>query len=285
VASSGALAHHRVDQESRKEVNLETPQLDIGLVTADASKARRFYGDVLGFDEEDSRSLGGDAVQYRFRAGDQLIKLMDLPKELESHPSGIYDRIGYRVIAIFVDDLEALRERIHTTGRETTEPRVIVGDLAISFAKDADNNMLELIGLPERQGDALGNRLQIGLTVGDAEKSRDFYGRVLGLSEQPQMDMGKGLTRYAFSAGSTTLKFWCPGDGVPRASGPIDRAVGIRFVTFSVPDLDGLSSDLESRKANIAVEPTRLANGSRIMFVEDPDGNWIEFTEPEERVL
>jgi len=261
-------------------VKLEKPQLDIGLVTSDASKARGFYREILGFREEEPRSFGADAVQYRFRAGQQLIKLMDLPQKPDSHPSGIYDRIGYRVIAVLVDDLPALRKRIHATGRGTTEPRAIVGDLAISFAKDADGNMLELIGLPEPQGDDLADRLQIGLTVGDVEKSRDFYGRVLELTEQPRLEMGKGLTRYAFSAGSTTLKFWCPGDGLPRAGGPIDRAVGIRFVTFSVADLDGLRGDLESRGAHTVVAPTRLANGSRIMFVEDPDGNWIEFAEP-----
>lgn len=264
-------------------MKLETPQLDIGLVTADASKSRSFYGEVLGFREEESRPFGGDAVQYRFRAGDQLIKLLDLPQRPESHPSGIYERIGYRVIAVFVDDLPALRERIHATGRGTTEPKIILGALAISFAKDPDGNMLELIGLPEPQGDALGNRLQVGLTVGDAERSRDFYGRVLGLAEQPQMDMGKGLTRYAFSAGSTTLKFWCPGGELMRASGPIERAVGIRFVTFSVTDLDSVRDDLESRGASTVVAPTRLVSGSRIMFVEDPDGNWIEFAEASAR--
>ncbi|MBW2295620.1 MAG: VOC family protein, partial [Deltaproteobacteria bacterium] len=48
----------------------------------------------------------------------------------------------------------------------------------------------------------------------------------------------------------------------------------------SVADLDGLRGDLESRGAHTVVAPTRLANGSRIMFVEDPDGNWIEFAEP-----
>jgi len=140
--------------------------------------------------------------------------------------------------------------------------------------------MLEPIGLPEPQGDDFADRPQIGLTVGDVEKFRDFYGRVLELTEQPQMEMGKELTRYAFSAGSTTLEFWCPKAGLPRAGGPGDRAVGIRFVTFSVADLDGLRGDLESRGVHTVVAPTSLANGSRIMFVEDPEENCIEFAQP-----
>ena len=65
-------------------MKLETPQLDIGLVTADASKSRSFYREVLEFREEESRSFGGDAVQYRFRAGDQLIKFMVvMPDEVD----------------------------------------------------------------------------------------------------------------------------------------------------------------------------------------------------------
>ena len=109
-------------------MKLEEPQLDIGLVTADASKARSFYGEILGYPEEEPRSFCGDAVQYRFRAGAQLLKLMDLPQKPESHPTGIYDRIGYRVLAVFVDDLTALREKIHESGRSTTDPKVIVGE-------------------------------------------------------------------------------------------------------------------------------------------------------------
>jgi catechol 2,3-dioxygenase-like lactoylglutathione lyase family enzyme len=254
-------------------------QLDVGLVTADSDKARQFYGKVMGYPEEEP-ATSGSGTQYRFRVGGQLIKLMDLPDKPATNPSEMYAGIGYRVLAIFVDDLPGLRERILATGKGVTEPEIVLGKLTISFAKDADGNMLELIGLPEPRGDSLLDRVQVGLTVADAERSRQFYGEVLGLSEHPQMAMPEGLTRYAFSAGTTTIKFWSKGPDLPRFAGPFPAAVGIRFVTFSVDDAREAARQLEMRGARIAVPPMEIEGRARIFFVEDPDGNWIEFAEP-----
>ena len=279
MASGRTVTHHCVDEEPQEEVKLAKPQLDIGLVTSDSEKARAFYGDILGFSEEEAKPFGSDALQYRFRTGNHLIKLMDYATTPASQPSGMYDRLGYRVIALLVDDLPAIRTRIHQTGRKTTDPVVIVGKLEVSFAKDSDGNLLELIGLPEPKGEALADRVQIGLTVGDAEKSRAFYGQTLGLEEQPEMEMSQSLTRYAFSAGSTTIKFWSPDPSPEAGTGPIGNAVGIRYVTFSVPDLDLLCSDIAARGAKIVLPPTVLPGGTRISFTCDPDGNWIEFVE------
>ena len=261
------------------ESKLLKKQLDIGLVTADAQKARDFYGEVFGLPEEEPVA-SSRGTQFRFRAGNQLIKLLDLPQKPPRYPSEMYAGIGYRVMAFFVDDLPALRERILATGRGVTKPTIVLGKLAISFAKDADGNMLELIGLPEPRGDTLQDRVQIGLTVADVEKSRHFYGEVLGLGEHPQMPMSEGLTRFAFSAGSTTIKFWSKGPGLARFAGPFPEAVGIRFVTFTVDDVDGLARELARRGARIAMPLTDIAGRARIFFAEDPDGNWIEFAEP-----
>jgi len=260
-------------------VKLSKPQLDIGLVTADAEKARTFYGDILGLDEEEAKPFGADALQYRFRVGNHLIKLMDYQEKPEQQPSGMYDRVGYRVIALFFDDLSEIRGRIHDMGRRTTEPETIVGKTEVSFAKDADGNLLELIGTGDPDVESQGTRIQIGLTVADAEASRAFYGKVLGLDEQPEMKMSQGLTRYAFSAGATTLKFWAPFPAPEVGTGPIGNAVGIRYLTFSVPDLDAHCEDVASRGAKIVLPPSTLPGGTRIAFAEDPDANWIEFVE------
>ncbi len=262
-----------------RTTHLVKPQLDIGLVTANAEKARSFYGEVFGLPEEEPVESNG-GTQYRFRAGNQLVKLMDLPEKPPTNPSDMYAGIGYRVMAFLVDDLPALRERILATGRGATEPAIVLGKLAVSFAKDADGNMLELIGLPEPQGEALQDRVQIGLTVADVERSRHFYGEVLGLSEHPQMAMDGGLTRYAFSAGTTTIKFWSKGPDLERFAGPFPAAVGIRFVTFSVQNVDELARELKDRGARIPLPPMDIAGRAKIFFAEDPDGNWIEFAEP-----
>ena len=138
--------------------NLLKRQLDIGLVTADAEKACSFYGEVLGLREEEP-AASSRGTQFRFRAGNQLVKIMDLSEKPPRNPGEMYAGIGYRVMAFFVDDLPALRERILATGKGVTEPTIVLGKLAVSFAKDADGNMLELIGLPEPRGDTLQDRI------------------------------------------------------------------------------------------------------------------------------
>lgn len=182
-------------------------QMDVGLVTADAERARRFYGDVMELAEEEPVSIGGTVTQYRFRAGGQLVKLMDYPDKPKRRPSGLYDGIGYQVLAFFVDDLDALIDRIEANGGRVAPGVDLPGKLRIRFAKDADGNMLELLGLEEPGGDALKDRVQVGMTVADVENSRHFYGQVLGSSEHPSLPMRDDMTRYAFSS-PHTLKFW-----------------------------------------------------------------------------
>jgi predicted enzyme related to lactoylglutathione lyase len=256
-------------------------QMDVGLVTADADKARRFYSEVMRLQEEEPISIGGTVTQYRFRAGAQLVKLMDYPDKPQMQPSGLYDGIGYRVLAFFVDDLDALIERIETSGGRVAPGVDLPGKLRIRFAKDADGNMLELLGLEEPGGEGLKDRVQVGMTVSDSQNSRRFYGEVLGLAEHPSMPMRDNMIRYAFSAGRSTLKFWSrqATETLPNLAGAMNASVGIRFVTIWVKEVDALAKDLEARGVKIVIPPMQLPD-ARIFFVADPDDNWIELAEP-----
>ena len=153
-------------------MELSKAGIDIGLVTADAGRARRFYRDVMRLSEEEPVKRAGSVTEFRFRAGPQLIKLVDHPEKPPQQPSGLYDGIGYRVVAHFVDDLEALVARIEAAGGRVASGVDLPGKLRVCFAKDADGNMLELLGLEEPAGVGLRERMQIGLTVSDVEKSR-----------------------------------------------------------------------------------------------------------------
>jgi len=82
-----------------------------------------------------------------------------------------------------------------------------------------------------------------------------------------------------YRVGETTLKFWSTGRPIPNFAGAPPRAIGIRYVTLLVQELDRVASDLAARGVPIALPPTALGTNTRIMFVSDPDGNWIEFGE------
>jgi catechol 2,3-dioxygenase-like lactoylglutathione lyase family enzyme len=249
--------------------------LDIGLVTAEAQRARRFYRDVMQLSEAEPVPCAVGGTRYRFRAGSQWLSLCSLPTAPERQPGGLYDGIGYRVLAFFVDDLDALCARIVDFGGRVAKGVELPGRLRIRFAKDSDGNMLELLGLAEPAGDALEDRVQIGLTVADPERSRDFYGRVLGWPEHPQLPMPDDMTRYAFSAGSSTLKFWRREETLPNLAGAPELHTGIRFITLSVPDVARALDEAVARGATGCHDGARLG-AEHSAWICDPDGNWIE---------
>jgi catechol 2,3-dioxygenase-like lactoylglutathione lyase family enzyme len=248
-------------------------------VTADASAACTFYREVLQLEPLPSRELPAGRRQHAFCFGRQRIKLLELPQAPPRQPSGLYDGNGYRVLGLLTADLDSICERVEARGRRVSKGIDLPGRLRIRFAKDADGNMLELIGLEDVSGDALTDPVQVGLTVSNIESARHFYGEVLGLPEQPQISMGDGMTRYAYSIGSSTLKFWTRGPGLPNLGGSPGHAVGIRYVTLKVRDLDAVAARVDAAGAKLVGAPKQLP-GRRMLFVEDPDGSWIELSEP-----
>jgi len=254
---------------------IDGAHLDVGLITGDAERARRFYADVMQLSEAESATCAGGGTRYRFRAGRQWLSLYRMAAVPQRQPGGLYDGIGYRVLAFLVDDLDALCERIVAFGGHVAKGVDLPGRLSVRFAKDTDGNMLELLGLAEPGGDATEDRIQAGLTVADAERSRDFYGRILGWPEHPRHPMPDEMTRYAFSAGTSTLKFWSRKEMLPNLAGRPELHIGIRFVTVTVPDVARVREEATARGAPACRDHAGLG-GEHSAWISDPDGNWIE---------
>jgi catechol 2,3-dioxygenase-like lactoylglutathione lyase family enzyme len=107
---------------------------------------------------------------------------------------------------------------------------------------------------------------------------------MLGLAEQPEMKLPRsmgvvGNVRYGFTLGSTTIKFWSRGELPVRTGAPTKRT-GIRLMTAFVDDVDATHELLRSRDVPVKVPPHDLAGLARVMFIADPDGNWIELARP-----
>jgi catechol 2,3-dioxygenase-like lactoylglutathione lyase family enzyme len=191
-----------------------------------------------------------------------------------------------RLLAFILDDLDAVLARFDAAGLrydrlalpENTPYRV-------AFATDADGNALELVGLRAPAGDRLATRMQIGLTVADVQRSRQFYGELLGLPEEPEMKLPAsmntvGNVRYGFVLGKTTIKFWSKGNERPTKTGAPARYTGIRLITAQVQDADAVHAELVGRGVQIKVPPHDFQGLARVFFIADPDGNWIEFASP-----
>ena len=85
-----------------------------------------------------------------------------------------------------------------------------------------------------------------------------------------------GNVRYGFQLGTTTVKFWSKGE-LPTKTGAPARYTGIRLITAHVDDTDAVHEQLKSRGVEIKVPPNDFQGLARVMFIADPDGNFIEF--------
>jgi catechol 2,3-dioxygenase-like lactoylglutathione lyase family enzyme len=121
--------------------------------------------------------------------------------------------------------------------------------------------------------------VDIGIIVSDGPKSVAFYRDVLGLTyvgDNP-MPVGGG-TMYRLMAGESMIKLVQP-DPVPTVAaepGAIDAARGIRYITFSVDDIDAAVAACRQAGAVVLTE-AEVMPGVRIALVQDPDGNTVEF--------
>lgn len=262
-------------------MRLAKPELDVAIVPSDPEATCTFYRDVMGFEETPSLPLGKRAVQRRFRVGGSLLKCNCLGQPPARQHGGVERAIGMRLLAFILDDLDAVLGRLDAAGHKHSSLPV-PADLAyrVSFAKDPEGNVLELVGLHKPAGDRLKARLQVGLTVADVERSRHFYGTQLGLPEEPVMKVGGAVgVRYGFTWGTSTVNFWSVPGELPVETGAPNERAGIRFFTAMVEDLAAAHDELVSKDVKVVMPPTELPGVARIMFIADPDGNWIELAQ------
>jgi catechol 2,3-dioxygenase-like lactoylglutathione lyase family enzyme len=123
--------------------------------------------------------------------------------------------------------------------------------------------------------------VDVGIVVRDGEAAMRFYRDVLGCKHEGDNPFPYGGTMHRLLAGESMIKIVVPDPAPPAdaAGGGIQGATGVRYITFSVADLDGLLRDCERSGAPIVRPATEMAPGVRIAIVRDPEGNLVEFLE------
>lgn len=278
-------------------MQLTNPALDIDILTRDPDALMGFYRDRLGCEPRPAPTPFEGGRHMLVAAGRHRLNLLSLD-EAPGASAGATERAnGIRLLAFILPDLEAVLARFDAAGHGYERlPLPEAAPFQVAFSRDSDGNALELVGLRDTPAGGFSPRMQIALTVSDAKPARDFYGRILGLQEEPVMklppDMGAvDDERYGFVFGGTTLKFWSHGPDRPTRSGPPFERTGLRRIVAHVEDVDALADQLRSEGVSIEVEPRAVdgrdvargeaaADGNpaaRTLSVSDPDGNWIEF--------
>ncbi len=277
--TSGTIADHMAKES-----------LNVVLTVSDMEKAKAFYGGVLGLEPMAPIQFGADSnpvffpeptEMIRYQVGPHEIKLITSSKPLKKHPGGIGAGIGFRMVNFPMVDVEALFERVEAAGLSKPAISELPGtNYRFGMLQDPDGNQVEFHFYEGEGPEGWTDGIHIALTVADVEKTRVFYGEILGMEEaQPVPMPGRpGSMVHLFQLGATTVKFWSFGPELPVHSGRHLDAYGFRYLQYQVKDIDAVHEFIKARGGTIELPPTPMKSMPvSLMFVADPDGIINEF--------
>jgi lactoylglutathione lyase len=112
--------------------------------------------------------------------------------------------------------------------------------------------------------------------VDDLEKTTAFYRDVLGLTE---------VSRHSSPRGSTLVFFKAPGSeeqieicNYPK-SGPVHVQADLTHIAFEVDDLEAFAKQTAAKGYPLSDGPTVTSSGSKIAFIDGPEGYEFELIE------
>lgn len=127
--------------------------------------------------------------------------------------------------------------------------------------------------------------IDLGINVRDGEAALAFYRDTLGFEHVASIPMGGGGgTMHRLLCGTSLIKLNAM-DEPPEAANPPGgprTAIGVRYWTISVANLDEVVAKCEAAGYTVAIPRREARPGVTIAMVEDPDGNYVEFLETTE---
>jgi catechol 2,3-dioxygenase-like lactoylglutathione lyase family enzyme len=138
----------------------------------------------------------------------------------------------------------------------------------------------------------------LGVVVSDLDKSLDFYTNVIGMAKAYNFKIGSEFSKRSGlangdSATVTVLKLenspeaneWKLMSFGKKATHPkqnfIQDDTGVQYITINVKALKPIIDKLKQRNIPmLGSTPTQLNRNSQFVFVQDPDGTFIELIGP-----
>lgn len=122
------------------------------------------------------------------------------------------------------------------------------------------------------------NCVDIGIVVKDIKKSLEFYEGLLGLEKIGEVPLWFG-TMHRMGYGDSFVKLIDPKETPPAVTLGLDKALGFRYLTFQVSNIDEVCADCEKAGVPFEIEKDEFMPGVTIAMVRDPDGNVVEFVQ------
>ena len=115
------------------------------------------------------------------------------------------------------------------------------------------------------------------LNVSDMDRSIDFYTKQVGLSFVNRREIKQNNAEIAFlkdnDGGALELTHW-------RDKKSLAEGDNFDHIAFETENIDAKVAELRNHGVTIAMEPYSLQGStSKIAFIKDPDGNWLELIE------
>ena len=233
-----------------------------------------FYGSVLGFKQLSTLNVGNGGGVARFQAGAQELKLTKRVGNRSYEPGGVRGATGLRLLTFYFDDEAALTNRFREHGLPApTFEQAGHDERRSALVADPDGQAVELVILRNATPVELA-AIEVGLTVGDLARSREFYRSFVGLEELPPVqDPRFGTTKYPFRHGTTTVSLRSFAAELPADTG----SGGIQYVVSDVDFVDALA-----KERHVPIDqPLQGLRGFdlRTIWLDDPDGVTNYFAE------
>jgi glyoxylase I family protein len=116
----------------------------VELITSDLERAVRFYCEILGFKVKERKKVDHPPMEeiVFLQLNDTLLELIS-GKAPAPAPAERW-RVGYRMMAMEVEDMDRAVEYLKGKGVEISQEPVVLGTSKRGEMKDPDGNILEL---------------------------------------------------------------------------------------------------------------------------------------------
>ena len=233
--------------------------------------------------------------------------------------AGGYGDLGVLEIGFGVHGIDRVVEDLRGRGLRFLTP---VSEIELSdgrrwrqaYLKDPDDLTLQLVeelrpGEPVPARPGIRGVIHVGLGVSDLERSKAFYGRVLGFDRQVYAFEGRDPGLDPVTGGPMPLQLAVLERSAP-VSGPLAAMlrpgmvklihapegtgthiyrgrrwgdIGCMEFCMDVSSLEEAVADAESRGARVYLPPVKIDMGSgsrgKVAYIRDPDGTVVEFVE------
>ena len=124
--------------------------------------------------------------------------------------------------------------------------------------------------------------VDVGVIVSDMEESLSFYRDLLGLPVIADIRtslIGAGRM-IQLQHGASLIKLVQMDDSPDsQTESGITTTIGYRYITLMITDIDSIMGKIEAGEVPVTLPLTELGNGAKILMVEDPAGNIVEFVQ------